>query len=99
MLSQKWVYILWILKKQRGRNFESCHRERKRTAFRLIHRRDENSREQGRKLRKGMGGTERGLFKAYKMQKKNNQTKNLQREFARKLEAEGKDLKASKMHN
>lgn len=61
-------------------------RERKRTTFRLVYRRDEHSREQERKLRKGMGGTERRLLKDYKMQR---QTKRLQREFSRKLEAEG----------
>lgn len=66
-------------------------RERKRTTFRLVYRRDEHSREQERKLRKGMGGTERRLLKDYKMQRqKQNQTKSLQREFSRKLEAEGK---------
>lgn len=90
-MSQKWVYILWILKNQRGRNFESCHRERKRTTFRLVYRRDKHSREQERKLRKSTGGTERRLLKDYKMQRqKQNQTKSLQREFSRKLEAEGK---------
>lgn len=35
----------------------------------LVCRREENSREQERKIRKGMGGTERGLFKGYRLPK------------------------------
>lgn len=44
-------------------------RERKKTTFRLVYRRDEYSREQERKLIKGMGGTEKRLLKDYKMQR------------------------------
>lgn len=47
-------------------------RERKKTAFSLVCRREEDSREQQRKLRKGIGRIERGLFRGYRMQKKGN---------------------------
>lgn len=59
--------FLWIWKNQSGRNFANCGSERERRAFRLVYRREENSREQERKLRKRMVGTKRGLFKDYKI--------------------------------
>lgn len=70
-MSQKWVYILLILKNQRGRNFESCNRERKRTAFRLLYRREENSREQERKLRMDADRTGEDYSKTIKSKNKN----------------------------
>lgn len=69
-ITEHWVYILWIWKNQKGRSFLNCNREREKTAFRLVYRKEENSREQERKLKKGMVGTTRGLFEDYKIQKK-----------------------------
>lgn len=60
----EWVYILWILKNHKVRNFESCDRGRGQLLH--LYKRKENSRKQERKLRKIMGGTERGLFKGCK---------------------------------
>lgn len=77
------------MKNQRTGDFESCNRERKKTAFSIVCRREENSREQQRKLRvcvEQRGGCSKAMQK--------NQT-----EFAGRLEAEGKDLKGSEIHN
>jgi hypothetical protein len=54
-MSQKYTYILWILKNQMVSNFESCSRRRKGTLFRLAHRKGGNSRVQERKIRKDVG--------------------------------------------
>lgn len=77
------------MKNQRTGDFESRKKERKKTAFSIVCRREENSRERQRKLRlcvEPRGGCSKAMQKT-------------QTEFAGRLEAEGKDLKGSEIHN
>lgn len=66
-ITEHWVCSLWIWKNQRGRNFLNCNREGEDSFQTCIYRKEENCREQERKLRKGMVGNKRGPFKDYKI--------------------------------